>query len=113
MESGESHIQLPPIELEKPMEGLESYTSQFMNDRLAEFQDLKKSFESRDFENLKRISHNWKGFCEPYGFTGLGILAEALELAAKEQSIEASFQMIQQIDLYLKRKNEFLGTQNV
>ncbi len=113
MEKGEFHFVLPPIELEKPLEGLEPFSEKFLKDRITEFTEMKRDFESKNLETVKRLAHNWKGFSEPYGFAGLGTIAEALEQAAKNNNTEACFYLIQQVNTYLQRKKEILGFSDV
>ncbi len=53
-------------------------------------------------DEIRKIAHTWKGFCAPYGFATLGVVAGELEqkLKAQDQDVDVA-QYIEFIDDYL------------
>lgn len=92
------------IPSEKPLDELKSFQSEFLKDRNEELANLKEAVESQDFESIKKIAHNWKGFSEPYGFHGLATLSRSIENSAKAQNSEECESYLKDIEKYLELK---------
>ncbi len=93
---------------EQGLPELKPLQADFLKDRKADLQKIKFHMEKNEFQEVEKITHNWKGFCAPYGFAYLADVAKALENDIKSgQSIEAD-QFVQDIEEYLKFKEEIL-----
>ena len=90
--------------IEKPLEGLESFYQEFLTNRLKEFQELQGALGSKDFKAIAEMAHKWKGFCEPYGFGQLGIIARELEEMAKANEAKKCSDLLGDVEHYLAHK---------
>ena len=93
---------------ERPLEGLEGFSEGFLKDRLKEYNDLLNFLETQNYQEIRALSHKWKGFCEPYGFQKLGDLSAHLEEASKKENVNEITQTIDQIKQYLDAKREYI-----
>lgn len=89
---------------EKPLEGLESFYSEFLTNRELELQELQSALAAQNFTTIAEISHRWKGFCEPYGFGQLGKIAKELEEMAKLQDAKQCHGLLATVEDYLAHK---------
>lgn len=80
--------------------GLEAFIPVFCADRCVELRALKSYIEERNYGAAMRIMHQWKGFCEPYGFAVLGLLAADLEGALKKSDTAGIQKLILDIEKY-------------
>lgn len=94
------------VKKEKPSEGLEDYAKGFLKDRLSEYQKLVTALEELNFQGIKELAHNWKGFCAPYGFKFLGETSGKLEKAAVKKDTKECSTLISQINDYLMVKKD-------
>lgn len=92
------------IKQEKPVNGLEPYMKEFANDRLSDLKEISSLINDNDLENIAKIAHKWKGFCEPYGFNHLAYLAKNLEKACKSNEKASVKQFFSDISNYLSVK---------
>jgi len=90
---------------EKPSPGLETFVVEFLSDRQKELVEVYQFVKVKNFEALQKTAHKWKGFSEPYGFGGLGVVSVELERAAQECSIERCAELVQKADQYLQEKS--------
>jgi len=97
------------IENEKPIEGLEGFVEKFLGDRLSEFEKLRSDLSSEKYDEIRALAHNWKGFCDPYGFQGLGKLAISLEEKAIAKDKNGCEEVFRDMDLYLKAKKQHIS----
>jgi HPt (histidine-containing phosphotransfer) domain-containing protein len=86
---------------EKPFEGLEPFVEKFLLDRINELEVIKQSLLNKDYTSLQKLMHQWKGFCEPYGFGPLAKLSIKLEEQAKRQSHSECEKFAEEIKKYL------------
>lgn len=96
------------VKNEKPLEALESFSEEFLNDRLAEFKSLEQFEQSKDYSEIKSLAHKWKGFCEPYGFNELGKLSTKLEDELKLNNVDKTTHLINEIRQYLIAKKDYI-----
>lgn len=94
---------------EKPDEGLESFQKDFWISRKAEILEVAAALEEKSYNAVLKVSHNWKGYSQPYGFLTLGELAKDLESAAKIKNHSECLNLLKNIELYLDLKKDFLG----
>lgn len=85
-------------------QGLEGYYDSFLTDRKAELSLMEKDLSSSNYDNIRKISHTWKGFCSPYGFNHLGELALVLEQSAIKSDFASCHEIMKEMALYLKLK---------
>lgn len=90
--------------IEEVTPGLEPFVEGFFEDRKKDLVQLKSQIESENFDSARKIAHNWKGFCEPYGFAQLGLLAAELEKGLREDDKVSVQKVIGQIDWYFDNK---------
>ncbi|MBC7385109.1 MAG: Hpt domain-containing protein [Cryobacterium sp.] len=55
----------------------------YLEKRKRDLEGLKDALNRKDFEFISKLAHKTKGTAGGYGFTEMGNLAKALELAAK------------------------------
>lgn len=84
--------------------GLEPFVAEFFEDRKKDLAQLKASIEATNYDSARKIAHNWKGFCEPYGFAHLGILASELEKALISSDTSNVQRLITAIEIYFANK---------
>lgn len=89
--------------------GLEAFAVDFFEDRKKDFVDLKEYISSKDFVSARKITHNWKGYCKPYGFETLGILAKNIEDAIAAEDLEGVERLVQTVDYYMNEKGLLLA----
>jgi HPt (histidine-containing phosphotransfer) domain-containing protein len=97
-------LDMQQFDLEKVVKGLEAHVTEFYETRQKEFDALKEHLSNSDFPAASAITHNWKGFCAPYGFGYLGQLAIELELSLKNKDLVVSQEKIKKIEDYFKAK---------
>lgn len=91
-----------------PLPELKAYLPDFLSKRKTEAEDFKALLENGEFEEVRKICHQWNGFCEPYGFKGLGELGKILELACINEKKESAVETLSLIDQYLVAKKQSL-----
>lgn len=84
--------------------GLEPFVSTFFVDRKNDFANLKTYIDDNNMEQARKLAHNWKGYCEPYGFGHLGVMAAELEKAIAANSSETIKNLLLSMELYLANK---------
>lgn len=84
--------------------GLEPFVATFFEDRKKEFLQIKAYVENQALEPARKLAHNWKGFCEPYGFGHLGLMAAELEKSIVAGQTENIKNLVLSIELYLANK---------
>lgn len=87
--------------LETPEVGLEPFVAKFLLDRLLELGELKKFLQHQEFESIRQMAHNWKGFCKAYGFGPLGAMSVRLETLAAEGNWSQCEREISKMESYL------------
>ena len=92
---------------EKAEEGLEIFAKEFLSDRKKEFLSLLESLKSDEFETIRATSHRWKGFCGPYGFCGLMVLAQELEECCVLGDRDLVKKKLEEVESYLKEKQKY------
>lgn len=96
------------VKNEKPLEALESFSQEFLRDRLAEFKLVEGYDKSKNYSEIKSMAHKWKGFCEPYGFIELGKLSAELENELKSNNVQKTTHLINEIRDYLNAKKAYI-----
>lgn len=89
---------------EKPIPELEAFYQEFLANRLEDLAQLESSFAAQDLKTVKDITHRWKGFCAPYGFGRLGLIAAELERFANNSDAAACAPLIKSASAYLAQK---------
>ncbi len=84
--------------------GLEPFIEGFFEDRKKDLAELKSQIQTENYDSARKIAHNWKGFCEPYGFGQLGVLAAELEKVLTVKDEQSVHQLVDQIDWYFANK---------
>ena len=89
---------------EPTMPELEPFVGKFLENRKNDYKQLEHFIEAGDYEAARKIVHNWKGYCEPYGFAHLGVIAVELEktILLKDKALCRPF--LKAIDSYLHNK---------
>ena len=93
---------------EKAVEGLESFIPGFYKDRVADYEQLKGFYEKKSYEDIKKLAHRWKGFCDPYGFGKLTIISKSLEEECEKHNIDQGTvqKLINEVKDYLEIKGK-------
>ncbi len=73
----------------------------YLGSRKTDVAALKQALSRQDFATIEKMIHKTKGTAGAYGFDQLGLLAKALELAAKSKDPSKSQQCISEIEFYL------------
>lgn len=79
----------------------------FINTKL-DLEKMQAALISEDFETLARLGHTAKGTGHGYGFTGMGEIGLALELAGKAEDIFQCREHVERMAYYIENvKVEF------
>lgn len=97
---------LSDIKNEQAEEDLEEFKQEFFTDRQEDMKNLDSALKSTDFNQIKKIAHNWKGYSKPYGFKLLGIIGANLEKAAIDEDLALCENECSSAKAYLKIKKE-------
>jgi len=89
---------------ETPLEGLEHLVPDFLNKRKIELKELETFIADRNYDQIRQLTHKWKGYSAPYGFGKLGLLAEGLNALAHQQATTEMDSTLVQIKQYLSEK---------
>lgn len=92
------------IHEEEVIEVLKDQMPSFLENREKELIRLKDFISSANFEEIRKIAHQWQGYCDPYGFRGLGVLAVDLGAAARAEDDGGCREILKWIEMYLKEK---------
>lgn len=93
---------------EEIVPGLEPFVQEFYSDRVQELISFKIFLENKDFESVAKLSHQWKSFCEPYGFGNMGEMAKNLEEASKRDDYNSCLSLVNDIEDYLDKKKHLI-----
>ncbi len=74
----------------------------FIKNKIADLAILKSALESKDFDTIKKIGHNWKGVCSSYGFNYLGETGKQFELLAQNEDANSLRILIDGLPEYLR-----------
>ncbi len=96
------------IEKETSIREVAPFMPGFLLDRESELILLKEASLAKDYKMIRSLAHNWKGFCSPYGFKGLGELSELLESAIDDNNAELIQNILDHMEFYLQTKREVL-----
>ena len=98
-------MDLERIKLEKAMEGLEEFQSDFIKDRQAELAKV----DPTDLLELSQLSHKWKGFAAPYGFHYLEKIALEIDVACKAKNLVDCKKSLDELSEYLEMKKDIIN----
>jgi HPt (histidine-containing phosphotransfer) domain-containing protein len=93
---------------EAPDEGLESFYKDFLKNRSEELSILNEALQRLDYDTLRKLAHNWKGYSKPYGFDTLAQLAKKLEEASQKGEESNCENILKNISFYLEIKRKHL-----
>lgn len=62
---------------------------------------MQEALDAGDYETLARLGHTAKGTGYGYGFRGMGDIGLDLEMAAKQQDVQASQAHVDRMTFYL------------
>ena len=93
-----------PNDNETPLEGLEHLVHDFLLKRKTELQELENFVAQQDFDQIRHLTHKWKGYSAPYGFGRLGALAETMNTLANEKDGQQCKVIFAQMKTYLVQK---------
>lgn len=85
---------------------LKPLQADFLKDRFVDLEKIRFHMENKEFQEVEKITHNWKGFSAPYGFPFLADMAQALEADLKEGKDIDSTGFVQGIEEYLRFKEQ-------
>lgn len=74
----------------------------FIKNKIVDLAILKSALESKDFDTIKKIGHNWKGVCSSYGFNYLGEAGKQFELLAQNEDAHSLALLIDSLPEYLR-----------
>lgn len=89
---------------EKPLPELKAFYEEFLQKRISELQILQTALQSQNLSAVAHVAHQWKGFCAPYGFAQLGVLASELEASVSDENHEQCRVVIERMRTYLAEK---------
>lgn len=67
---------------------MEDLVPEFLEDLNEEMEIMSNALEEGDYDTLRRLAHGYKGAAANYGMGDLSALYKAIEMAAREQSID-------------------------
>src|SRR4051812_8190394 len=89
---------------ETPLEGLEHLIPDFLQKRKVEIKELETFVASSDFDQIRQLTHKWKGYSAPYGFGRLGTLADTMNTLAHDKNTSQCQVVLRQMQDYLLLK---------
>jgi HPt (histidine-containing phosphotransfer) domain-containing protein len=89
---------------EKPLPELEEFYDEFLQNRSSELHILQTALQANNLSVVTNLSHQWKGFCSPYGFGTLASMAVELEQLAKRTDIDSCYEVLSKMKIYLDSK---------
>jgi HPt (histidine-containing phosphotransfer) domain-containing protein len=89
---------------EIPLDGLEGFVAEFLENRKEELANLKLALNEVDYLSIRSIAHKWRGIAAPYGFGTLGQLATELEQCGEDKELERCKSIASEIESYLATK---------
>lgn len=98
---------------EVPDPGLVDFIPGFQENRKKEIALVKNFLKEKDFEALRKLAHNWKGFSRPYGYQTLEALGRALEKAAQNQDLDTCENLFSQFLHYINEKEVRLKSEGL
>ena len=81
---------------------LEDLIPGFLENRIQDVEKLRLELEQNNFVNVTSIGHSIKGVGGGYGFELMSELGAKIEIAGKEENLDAIRENIDQLDNYLK-----------
>src|SRR5690606_4640290 len=90
--------------LEVPDPNLLEFVKGFQENRKKEIAELKRLLEENDFDGMRKLGHNWKGFGRPYGYLALEAMGIALEAAALRNDLPQCHSLFRQFVNYINEK---------
>lgn len=91
---------------EVPDPTLIQFVSKFQENRNKEVPTFEELLKAEDFEGIRKLAHNWKGFSRPYGYLALEAMGKALGEAAKSQNLKECKEIFDQFRHYLTEKEK-------
>lgn len=82
---------------------LEDLIPGFLENRTTDIDKLSAALSENDFQTIQSIGHNLKGLGGGYGFELMSDIGASIESSAKEESVEAISELINQLSDYLKQ----------
>jgi len=95
---------------EKSLPELEVFYDEFLQKRTSELDILQTALLSKNLSVVANLSHQWKGFCAPYGFGKLATLAIELEKKLESSELEHCFDILTEMKSYLESKTRPLNS---
>lgn len=95
-------------ETETPLEGLEHLVPDFLVKRKIELKELETFVATSDFDQIRQLTHKWKGYSAPYGFGTLGTLAESMNIRAHDKDTAQCASILKEMQEYLVAKEQHL-----
>lgn len=103
-------MQTPNLQIdwsaEVPDPTLIQFVGKFQENRKKEIPAFEELLEASDFEGLRKIAHNWKGFSRPYGYLALEAMGKDLGEAAKSQNLKECKEIFEKFRCYLTEKEQ-------
>ncbi len=79
-------------------DALQNYVPKFLENRLADVNQLKTAIAEADFEKIARLGHILKGVCRPFGFIEMETLGRKLEEASMQKNPEFCMQLATELN---------------
>ncbi len=77
----------------------------FINNKFEDLKYINEMFDKKDYKQIKKIGHNWKGACPSYGFFYLGEVGKQFEILVDNQNYDELHRLIQTLPTYLDNIN--------
>ncbi len=74
----------------------------FLKNKTADLDILNQALNEKNFDQIKKIGHNWKGACSSYGFHYLGEVGKQFEILAAEKNDVKLKVILDSLPKYLK-----------
>lgn len=88
---------------------LSEHLPEFLKSRKNELGLLQTLIDESRYDEILKIVHDWKGFCEPYGFSKLIELGNILESCAQIRNPQKCYSAAEAIKSYLKFKESSIN----
>lgn len=73
----------------------------FLKNKTDDLHFINEMIEKKDYKQIKKIGHNWKGACPSYGFNYLGEVGKQFEILVDEERYDELKSLVDTLPTYL------------
>lgn len=73
----------------------------FLKNKADDLHYIHEMIEKKDYKQIKKIGHNWKGACPSYGFNYLGEVGKQFEYLVEQEKYDELKALVDTLPAYL------------